>query len=1126
MSSLATQLEFLWKSTTTPPDLNSWLTELALSPDQSHETQHDLLTALKLDQQRRWKLPQPWSAEDYFQRLPAFLQTQDCLLELAVGEFDAQVIAGRQVCIEDFCRRFSGLDEQLRARVKHLEALLVSTQVDGTQVVKIAQELLNGRYRLDRVVGEGKFGRVFLAHDIELQRDVAIKMPVDKHLQDAANAEEYLREARTLAGLDHPHIVPVYDLGRFSNGFIYVVSRYIEGGTLGELIRRERPSPAAAAQILIPIAEALAYAHTQHIIHRDVKPDNILFDERTRQPFLADFGLAITRKDDSLQLKVAGTPAYMSPEQVRGENGRLDGRSDLFSLGVIFYEMLTGQRPFNSQGRDLLYREILSATPVPPRSLNNSIPAALETICLKALAKRPADRYPTATAFARALEESLQFKAPASTAAAPANNPRTTPPGSALPPATPTVTSGLCPVCGVVHERLQKQGIPDDVRFCTSPGCRTPLVDPCANCGREIWIWDEHCCRCNQCSTKLLAAERQLNTLEAPLRSALNDRQFSTLLKGLDDIKKRPELQHRRLFPARAWCRDLENQLETELLNLAEQAEQRLQQTDFQAAAELLAQIPENRRSQPKYSEALKRAEEVSRLETQFRRALSDTQLQQAADCLPHMKLLQPARTDLTELLHQRTAELHRNARHAAQQHNYSTAVNLLTTIPETLRDNQALQLWSRNRDEVLKLESQLHRAFTEHSIKLLHEALTQLEDLCPNYPAATDARAELRRLVDMRHRQAQGLADLNRDYVAALARLEDIPEILIRQEVRASLLERHDKALQLEDELLRSLERNDLCSALNCSSQLEKLVPATTPAQQQLHHVAEKQNAAAASLAREQKNWTLALQSIELLPVQLRDHQLHREITTATERISELRKKLTRALEKKQLQRAAKAAAELATLQPHIDSPEPQLQQLAEKYLRHATKLIEQQLDYDTAEQLLLDIPERFRDPNWKALINRRQQLESLTQSLQLLLEQKRLTELHHGLVLLKQLQPRHPRLQPLTDGLQQLVSRIESDCEDRIRRFLDYELAATELEQIPSPLRNPSLYAKVRAAAEEIRQCREHIRNDSHSRNWVALQHSCRRLLKILPHDYTASLHLKLAAEELQLRQPPSGG
>jgi len=1126
MPSLATQLESLWKSTTTPPDLNSWLAGLALSPDPSHETHHDLLTALKLDQQRRWKSPQPWSAEDYLQRLPDFLQTPDCLVELAVGEFDAQVIAGRLVCIEEFCKRFSGLDERLRTRVKHLEALLVSTHVDGTQVVKISQELLNGRYRLDRILGEGKFGRVFLAHDLELQRDVAIKMPIDERLQDAANAEEYLREARTLAGLDHPHIVPVYDLGRFSNGFIYVVSRYIEGGTLGELIRRERPSPAETAQILIPIAGALAFAHTQHIIHRDVKPDNILFDERTQRPFLTDFGLAVTEENHRRRPEIAGTPAYMDPEQVRGESNRLDGRSDLFSLGVIFYEMLTGRRPFQGSDRDQLFQEIVSANPVPPRSLNTGIPAALEAICLKALAKRPADRYPTATAFAQALEEALQFKSSPPTAAAQGHGTRTAAPGTAHPTAAPSITPGMCPVCGVVHERLQKQALPDDVRFCTSPGCRTPLFDPCASCGREIWIWDEHCCRCNQCSTKLQTAEHYLNTLEAPLQSAFIDRHFTTVLKGLDDIKKRGDLQHRRLFPARSWCRELENQLETELLSLAEQAEQRFQQTDFQAAAELLSQIPENRRSLPRYREAVARAEAVSRLEAEFRVALAGNQLQQAADCLPRLKLLQPARTDLAGLLHERTTELHRKARQAAEQHHFSAAIDLLKPVPETLRDNAAFLHWTHHRNEVLKLESQLNKAFAEHSIKLLHEALTRLEELCPAYPAANDARTELRRLVDMRHRQAEGLAELNRDYVAALARLEDIPEPLIRQNIRASLLERHDKVQQLEDELLRSLEREDLSSAWNCSCQLESLVFGTSPAQHQLRTAAEKRNADAASLARDQKNWTHALQLLELLPPLLRDHQLSQEITATTERISELRKKLTIALEKKHLRRAARAAAELSSLQPQIAVPEEELRKLAEKYLRHASRLIEHQQDYDTAEQLLTDVPERFRDQQWKSLINRRRQLETLIQSLQLLLEQKRLNELHHGLLHLKQLQPRHPRLQPLTDGLQQLVSRIESDCEDRIRRFLDYELAATELEQIPSPLRNPSLYAKVRAEAEEIRQCRERIRNESQNRDWVALQQSCRRLLKILPHDYTASLHLKLAAEELQLRQPPTGG
>jgi hypothetical protein len=1135
MSSLAAQLEHLWKSATAPPDLKAWFVGLPLAPDQSQDTRQELLTALKLDQQYRWKQPQPWPAEDYFQLLPAFLQTPDCLVELAAGEFDAQVVAGRQVCIEDFCRRFPGHGEQLRARVKHLEPLLESTNIAGTLLVKIAQEPLNGRYRLDRIIGEGKFGRVFLAHDIELQRDVAIKMPVDERLQDSANAEEYLREARTLAGLDHPHIVPVFDVGRFSNGSIYVVSRYIEGGTLGGLIRRERPSPAEAARILIPIAGALAFAHTQHIIHRDVKPDNILFDERTQRPFLTDFGLAITQEDHRLHPQIAGTPAYMSPEQVRGESNRLDGRSDLFSLGVIFYEMLTGQRPFRAKTRDQLFQEIVAASPAPPRSLNSSIPPALESICLKALARRPADRHPTATAFAQELEEALQFRrtpanAPAASAssanaAAPGFTPAANAPHTAQNTAATAAIPGMCPVCGVVHDRLQRQPVPDDVRFCTSPGCRTPLVDPCANCGREIWIWDEHCCRCNQCSTKLAAAELQLSTLQAPLRAALTSRRFTDVLTRLEEIKKRPELQHRRLFHARSWCRELEAQIEAELLSLAEQAEERFRQSDFAAAADLLAQIPENRRSMTKWREAVEKAEAVTLTEAEFRLALEANLLQQATDCLTRLKTLQPARTDLAELLRLRITELHQQARKAAQQHNYLTAVSLLTPVPDTLRDNDALRLWTSRRDEILLLEKQLHTAFAEHSIKLLHEALARLEELCPDYPAANDARAELHRLVEMRHRQAQGLAELNRDYVAALARLADIPEPLIRPAVRSRLLERHDKVQQLEEELLQHLAREDLGAAWNCSSQLETLVNTPSPAQLQLRSTAEKQNADAATLARHQKNWTLALQLLELLPAPLRDQQLHREITTATERISELNRKLTRALEKKQLRRADAVAAELHALQPQIAPPEDDLRKLAEKYLRHATRFIEQQQDYTAAEQLLQDVPERFRSEHWKSLINRRQHLETLVQSLRQLLDQKRLNELHHGLQQLKKFQPQHPQLPTLTAGLRQLVSRIESDCEDRIRRFLDYEMAATELEQIPAPLRNPDLYAKVRSLATEIHECREQIRSFSHNRNWSALQQCCRRLLKILPHDYVASLQLKLATEELRLRQPPAG-
>ena len=328
-------------------------------------------------------------------------QDDDILAELLV-RWEELREQGRDISAIELCQDCPHLIDELQRRIEALQATAWLNEPladppplepsSSTVTARGEPRVLADRYRLDVLIAEGGFAQVWRGFDLELQRTIAVKLPKPSRLN---STDAFIAEARRVARLKHPGIVAVFDAGRVDDTY-FIVSEFVEAGSLGDQLKNNPPSQDKAVQWLAEIADALEYAHSQGIIHRDIKPANILIDHHGRA-LLADFGIAHSSTKTGRFAPSLGTLQYMSPEQLNGE--RIDQRSDIYSLGIVLHELLTGSVPYSSPEPSVLRREITSGAQVRAADF----PAELRRICSKALERDPAARYASAADFANDL---------------------------------------------------------------------------------------------------------------------------------------------------------------------------------------------------------------------------------------------------------------------------------------------------------------------------------------------------------------------------------------------------------------------------------------------------------------------------------------------------------------------------------------------------------------------------------------------------------------------------------------------------------------------------------------------------------------------------------------------------
>jgi predicted Ser/Thr protein kinase len=338
--------------------------------------------------------------------LPGGVFRTAALREMVKIDLERHARNGSHVSLQAYLSRFSELLDDGKAPTELLDAE-TAAKTGGESHAPAALTGQFGRYVIVRPLGRGSMGSVYLAHDTELDRPVALKVP---HFpaDDFVAAERFAREARAAATIDHPNVCRVYDVGRIG-ATPYMTMAYVEGRSLGDELAGGPLPTRRAVELIRDVATGLAEAHRLGVIHRDLKPANILIATNGR-PLVTDFGLARRTGSQERQLtgegEVIGTPLYMSPEQMGGATSRIGPASDIYALGAVLYEALTGRPPFVGTRTDV-FLQALNDAPMPPSSRVAGLDARLDPIVLRALAKKPGERFAGMIEFAAALDEWL-----------------------------------------------------------------------------------------------------------------------------------------------------------------------------------------------------------------------------------------------------------------------------------------------------------------------------------------------------------------------------------------------------------------------------------------------------------------------------------------------------------------------------------------------------------------------------------------------------------------------------------------------------------------------------------------------------------------------------------------------